>query len=203
MGKVDEVRVWGVALSARQLAEFSFLSGNAVRAAHPAAAALAGYYRFNEGNGTVAHDWSVHRRDLALRRGYAVITSRRLPDARRLAAAAAAAAAAARERVVRLGDAFYGLRGEFYGVSVVAARGSQDGGGGGVDEQQKDAEEEITIEGAMSRDSAEEVVPVGSPFRSAWMEGVGKYGCCVSGCRLCEGGFSVKTNTVGGRVAGM
>jgi hypothetical protein len=69
LGKVDEVRVWGVALSGRQLAEFSYLSGNAVRAAHPEAAFLAGYYRFNEGAGTAVHDWSAHGRHLALRRG--------------------------------------------------------------------------------------------------------------------------------------
>jgi len=51
-GKVDEVRVWGAALRPEHLVAFSSLSGNAVRAAHPFAALLAAYYRFNEGNGT-------------------------------------------------------------------------------------------------------------------------------------------------------
>ena len=35
------------------------------------------------------------------------------------------------------------------------------------------------------------------------MEGVGKNGCCASKCQLCEGGFSPKRHTVGGRIAGM
>lgn len=58
--------------------------------------------------------------------------------------------------------------------------GSGGGGGGGMTEE-------------------EEPVP---HLPSAWMEGVGKNGCCASHCQMCEGGFSPRRHIVGGRITG-
>ena len=242
VGKVDEVRVWGTALHARHIAEFSSLSGNAVRVAHPAAAALEMYYRFNEGNGTVVHDWSAHRRDLELRRGYAVIPARRMPHMGRTSEGGSLEA--------RL-DAFYGLEGlgdeRFYGLNAqgLGAKNTESGvyGGGDVRERQPPllgdahgaaagdgfyglgegdgfygfygvnaAGEEESGEGAGTPEvgagvgvfeGGTEGVDQTPRLPSAWMEGVGKNGCCASNCQLCEGGYSVKRNTVGTRVTGL
>lgn len=280
VGKVDEVRVWGVALGGSQLAEFAYLSGNAVRITHPAAAALSGYYRFNEGNGTTVHDWSAHRRDLALRRDYAVIPARRLPNARAGGGyevvgedviafygvgleevfaglgggsvdnnhgqqrrrhllsgdgggggEGVGGEADRRDAGVRTsahgGDSFYGLLPEnatgggdkdsFYGLLPGNASdgGAEDSFYGfyGVDTTRGEDPRLLGLLGGSSYGGAgaatgggatkeegedeDERVPL---LPSAWMEGVGRNGCCASGCQLCEGGFNAARRSVGGRV---
>lgn len=224
VGKVDEARVWGVALTARQLAEFSFLSGNAIIAAHPASASLAGYYRFNEGSGTTVHDWSAHGRHLMLSRGYA-----ELPRTRRVMYASSVATEremlGGGETTARSDDAFYGLQGGFYGVRVGAGGGGDvdelgddalslgvhgfygvDAAGGGEDARWRglgdgpgrgDGGGESAAEGGDGDESSASHLP------SAWMEGVGKRGCCATYCQLCEGGYRSERHTVGGRVSGM
>ena len=133
VGKLDEVRVWGVTLREGQLREFALLSGNAVRTAHPFASLLAAYYRFNEGNGTVVHDWSAHRRDLTLFKDYAVIRANRMPSMRRHPEKVVEAGRQRREEAAA--DSMYGLSGlggdVFYGVAFLSGLGTAGVGGGG------------------------------------------------------------------------